>query len=142
MKIAAYILVGLIVLIFVLFFILGLKSQKGQALGLVDGKLAACSSKPNCVSSEEGAPQNARIESFTSGDWDGLKAAILAQGGKVTKDDSGYLSAEFSSSLFKFVDDVEMRLDGEQLHVRSSSRVGYSDRGVNRARIDAFRAAL
>lgn len=142
MKIAVYILVGLIILIFVLFFILGLKSQKGQALGVVDGKLALCSSKPNCVSSEEGAPKAARISAFTSANWDDLKAAILAHGGKITKDDNGYLSAEFSSSLFKFVDDVELRLDGEQLHVRSSSRVGYSDRGVNRARIEALRAAL
>lgn len=142
MKITAYILLGLIGLVLVLFFILGRQSQKGSAPGLVDGKLAPCSSKPNCVSSEENVPARAQIAPLSADKWDALKDTIIAQGGIITSDDGNYIAAEFRSSLFAFVDDVEARLEGDHIHIRSSSRVGYSDRGVNRARVEALRAAL
>jgi uncharacterized protein (DUF1499 family) len=52
-----------------------------------------------------------------------------------------YLHAEFTSALFRFVDDVEFLLDDgtKTIHVRSASRVGYSDLGVNRRRVEAIR---
>jgi len=141
MKIIAYSLIGLIGLVLVFFFILGRKSAGGQAPGLVDGRLAPCSSKPNCVSSEDGTPGKKQVAPLSCS-WDDLKSAITGQGGVITKDADGYLSAEFTSSIYKFVDDFEARLDGDKIQIRSASRVGYSDRGVNAKRVEALRAAL
>ena len=62
-------------------------------------------------------------------------AAIISQ-------EDNYLHATFTSKLFRFVDDVELLLDGDKVHVRSVSRVGYSDLGANRKRVEAIRAAL
>ena len=57
---------------------------------------------------------------------------------------TGYLHAECTSSLMRYVDDLEVwgPLDAEQLEVRSASRVGYGDMGVNRARIEELRSKL
>ena len=52
------------------------------------------------------------------------------------------MAAEFTSSTFKFVDDLEFRLAEEGVHVRSASRVGYSDRGVNLVRVETLRQGL
>jgi uncharacterized protein (DUF1499 family) len=61
-------------------------------------------------------------------------------GGKVVVADDEYVSATFASSIFGFVDDVECRLDAskEQIQIRSASRVGHSDLGVNRKRMEAL----
>ena len=63
---------------------------------------------------------------------------------KVVESDTNYLRLEFTSSLFRFVDDVEflqLKADGVT-HVRSASRLGYSDLGVNRERIERIRKLL
>ena len=142
MKIAAYIVIGLVVVVMIAFFLLGKKSQKGSAIGLVDGKLATCSGKPNCVNSEDGTPAKFKISPLNTNSLDAVKTAIESIGGKITGSDDGYLSAEFTSGIYKFVDDVEARLDGDYVQIRSASRVGYSDRGVNRARVEDIRTAL
>jgi uncharacterized protein (DUF1499 family) len=62
-------------------------------------------------------------------------------GGKIQEEHDGYLWTTFTSRLFRFVDDVEFRMvstDGI-IHVRSASRVGYSDLGVNRRRVEKLR---
>jgi uncharacterized protein (DUF1499 family) len=53
-----------------------------------------------------------------------------------------YLHATFASPLFGFVDDLEARRKGEIIHVRSASRVGHSDFGANRRRIERIRHQL
>jgi len=65
-------------------------------------------------------------------------------GAKVVKSEPGYLYAQFTSKLMKYVDDVEFWFDpaANVIHVRSASRVGRGDLGVNRKRIEAVRAAL
>ncbi len=62
----------------------------------------------------------------------------------VIRQDAGYLHAEFRSKLFRYVDDVEFAWDATAglLHVRSASRLGRRDFGVNRARIEALRARI
>jgi uncharacterized protein (DUF1499 family) len=142
MKFAAYIFIGVVVFVMISFFLLGKKSQKGTAIGLVDGRLAPCSGKPNCVSSEDGTPTKFKIDPLNVNSLDTVKTAIENIGGKVTGSQKNYLSAEFTSGVFKFVDDVEVRLDGDMVQIRSASRVGYSDSGVNRARTEAIRASL
>ncbi len=142
MKIAAYIIIGLVVFVMIAFYLLGKKSQKGSAIGLVDGKLAPCSGKPNCVNSEDGTADKFKISPLDTNSLDAVKVAIESIGGKVTQTETGYMSAEFTSGLYKFVDDVEARLDGNHVQIRSASRVGYSDRGVNKARVEIIRSAL
>ena len=74
--------------------------------------------------------------------WTKLPTIISAMGGTITQQGDEYISSEFTSSTFKFVDDLEFRLSDTAVHVRSGSRVGYSDRGVNRARVTELREKL
>jgi uncharacterized protein (DUF1499 family) len=52
-----------------------------------------------------------------------------------------YIHCEFTSALFRFVDDVEFHFDDttKTIHLRSASRTGYSDLGLNRRRIEHIR---
>ena len=134
-----FIVIGLIL---ALFFLLGLKSQKGKAKGLIAGHLAPPSPAPNCVSSEVDVQPEKKVAPL-NGSLNQIKAAITATGGTITSETESYLSATYMSKIFKFVDDVEIRHEKEDIwHIRSASRVGYSDRGVNRKRVEAIRAAL
>ena len=131
------IVIASLVLIVVLgFFYLGQSSQSGTAQGLVEGRLAACPDSPNCVSSEAGTADAKKVAVLPAESWDKLANVLTEYGGTVTSESEDYLSAEFTSSLFGFVDDVEFRLTPEGVHVRSASRVGYDDAGVNRARVE------
>lgn len=123
-------------------FYLGQKSQSGAAAGLVEGRLATCPSSPNCVSSEASASDGNRVDPLLGSVWAQLPAMIVDMGGTVTNRDATYVAAEFTSNTFEFVDDVEFRLTEDAVHVRSASRVGYSDRGVNRDRVASLREKL
>ncbi len=124
-----------------LFFLLGLKSQKGEAKGLVGGRLADAGTAPNCALSEAGTqPERAVLP--LSATLQQAKAAIIATGGTITSQTDSYISATYMSKVFKFIDDVELRAEGDVVHIRSASRVGYSDRGENKKRVNAIRAAL
>ena len=111
------------------------------------GTLPPCPDKPNCVSSL--APDDDhRTEPFTlSGEkgWTALRAAVAAMPRTVIVDErDGYLRAEATSRIFRFVDDLELLRSGssDRVDVRSASRVGHGDMGVNRERVEALRAAL
>jgi uncharacterized protein (DUF1499 family) len=125
---------------------LGHSSKSGQPPGLVAGTLAPCPDKPNCVSSEVGEDADHRIEpldySATSPKdaWAKIQQVIKELGGEVTIVKDDYIAATFSSSLFRFIDDVECRLDApkDQIQIRSASRVGHSDLGVNRKRTESI----
>ncbi len=110
--------------------------------GLSAGKLAACAATPNNVCSEDGAPSGKSVAPLATGDISAISDAIKSMGGVVTATQPSYLASEFTSKIFKFVDDLEVRVDGDIAHVRSASRVGYSDRGINRKRVEALRARL
>ena len=124
------------------FVYLGMKSRAGAPQGLVDGRLAACPSSPNCVLSEAGADDKHAVAPLPASAWEKIPGAVGDLGGTVTQINETYVSATFKSKVFGFVDDVEFRKGDEAVHVRSASRVGYSDRGVNRARVEALRAKL
>ena len=126
----------------IMFFLLGLKSQKGSAPGLKNGRLSPCSSKPNCVSSESDT-QPEKVVAPLDTTMAKAKNAILETGGTIVTETDDYIAATYMSKIYKFVDDVELRDSGDgAVHIRSASRVGYSDRGVNRKRVAAIRAAL
>lgn len=63
---------------------------------------------------------------------------------EIVQSEDAYLRAEFTSRIFRFVDDVEFRADGETglIDFRSASRVGRSDMGVNRERMEEITARL
>ena len=70
-----------------------------------------------------------------------LVATIKDMGGIFQHAKDNYIPATFSSSIFGFVDDLEIRIDTNQrvMHFRSASRVGYGDGGVNRKRVELFK---
>ena len=125
-------------------------------LGVHDGKLKPPSATDNSVSSQaEMYPDNpqhraAQIAPLPlRGDGPATLAKIKAvveamAGAKVVKSDADYLYAQYTTPLMKFVDDVEFWYDpaAQAIQVRSASRVGKGDLGVNRKRIEAVRAAL
>lgn len=135
------VVVGIIVVVAILFVILGIKSQKGVAPGLVNGVLAECPTAPNCASSEADAQPEKQVAPLKA-TLAQAKAAIEKTGGIITSESDSYISATYMSGIFKFVDDVELRAAGDVVHIRSASRVGYSDRGVNAKRVEAIRAGL
>ena len=108
-----------------------------------------CPPTPNCVSSE--ALSKARfIDLFKPGDrpeesWE-LLTGILEKTSncRVISQYSSYIHAEFRTRLLRFADDVEFRLESEtsEIAVRSASRVGYSDLGTNRRRMERLRGEL
>jgi len=111
------------------------------------GTLPPCPDKPNCVSSL--APDDDhRAEPYrlaTGVDWAAVRAAVAAMPRTVIVDErDGYLRAEATSRIFRFVDDLELLRSGssDRVDVRSASRVGHGDMGVNRERVEALRAAL
>ncbi|MBD1837626.1 DUF1499 domain-containing protein [Coleofasciculus sp. FACHB-64] len=118
-------------------------------LGVQSGQLAPCPSTPNCVSSQSQNAQN-KIEPLTYNSSPteaiaNLKTVINSlPKTKIITETENYLYAEFTSALMGFVDDVEFYLDesAKIIHVRSASRLGQSDLGVNRKRIETIRAKL
>ena len=126
--------------------ILSAIARQPDNLGVHDGKLAPCPDTPNCVSSqaEDDAHRMAPIP--FDGDADEalarLKAVLAAQPRTtIISAEGDYLHAECASLLFRFVDDVEFLVDRDAkvIHFRSASRIGRSDLGVNRKRIEAIR---
>ena len=146
-----FIIVGavLILLVIVMFFFRGKASKNGSAPGLVDGQLAKCSRKPNGVCSEFAYDTSHYVEPIDVSKvnmgqhFHKVIQAIEANGGEIVTKDDHYVAATFTSLLFKFVDDVEARLDKENgvIHLRSASREGFSDLGVNAKRINAIKAS-
>jgi len=114
-------------------------------VGLVDGRLRGCPQSPNCYNTEAhpGTANNFAAQSREKA-WLGLQQIVSAQGGKIMSVDDAYLWATFTSRLFGFVDDLEARVDEEnqQIHLRSASRIGYSDFGVNRRRVENIQRRL
>lgn len=143
-----YILGAIIILIIIAFFVLGIVSKKGQALGLKNGQLQACVSTKNCVISESINGDTNTIEALAfSGDktvfFHKVKAAVESLNGKIVTTEPDYIAATFTSSIFGFVDDLELRVtDDNQLHFRSASRIGRSDLGANKKRVDTLKALI
>lgn len=107
------------------FFYLGQQSKSGSAPGLVSGALAPCPDTPNCASSEEDTAQDKRVDPLPRHDWDALPVTLEAMGARVIVQSDDYIATEFTSAIFGFVDDLELRKGEDAVHIRSASRVGY-----------------
>ena len=118
-------------------------------LGVQNGSLAPCPNTPNCVNSQSTNP-TCQIAPLTYNSTATQAIADLKtviqnlERTTIVTERPNYLYAEFKSALMGYVDDVEFYLDEVQqvIHVRSASRLGKSDLGVNRKRIETIRAKL
>jgi uncharacterized protein (DUF1499 family) len=124
-------------------------SSKPTNLGVTNGRLAPCPDSPNCVSTQatddahhiepipfDGTPREAMTR---------LKTVLASRPRvRIVMETDTYLHAEFTSLIFRFVDDVEFVVDDQRkvIDFRSASRVGRSDLGVNRKRMEAIRQAF
>ena len=116
-------------------------------LGVKDGRFAACKPTPNCVSSQaDPADKEHYIAPIAySGTMQELRRAVESMTrANVIREEGNYLYAEYTSALMGYVDDVELLLDEKArlVHVRSASRLGRSDFGVNRKRIEELRVLI
>lgn len=118
-------------------------------VGIGSNGFAACPKTPNCVSSFSTDPvhqiEPLRYTSSPEQAFTNLKQTIAAlPRTKVISETDTYLYTEFTSRFMGFVDDVEFSLDKPAgiIQVRSASRLGESDLGVNRRRIELIRTKL
>ena len=126
--------------------ILSASAGRPRTFGVRDGRLAPCPDSPNCVSTQA-TDREHRIEPIAfEGPADPiiprLNAAITSVPRmRIVTEQGDYLHAEATSLIFRFVDDVEFYVDRESklIHFRSASRVGHSDLGVNRRRMERIR---
>ena len=114
-----------------------------------EGRLLPCPRTPNCVCSQDEDPRHSIAPLRFEGDPDAamgrLQEIIEAMPRTHVETRSPeYLRARFKTRVLRFTDDVELLLDHEArlVHVRSASRVGYSDFGANRQRVEAIRDAF
>lgn len=126
--------------------------QVPSDLGMLNGsELRPCPDKPNCVQtyaptdeSHFQLPLTAKADDAQT--KQAISAAISETGGQIISEEplkpSGYyLHAEYQSDWLKFVDDVEIVIKDGLIHIRSASRLGYSDMGVNATRFEEIKTA-
>ena len=127
----------------------GCAGKAPSHVGIQHGGLAACPASPNCVSSDASDSAH-RVAPFVlampaAQAWKATRQAVAAlPDTRVIAESDSRLHAESTSDLFGFVDDLELQLRPAQglIAVRSASRLGYGDMGVNRTRVETLRAAL
>ena len=125
--------------------LIGCAGERPNNLGAREGILAPCPGSPNCVSSQAANERHYIAPLVFSGDPNAafarLKRVLASRSDTIIVDDSpGYLRVELRTMLF--VDDGEFLLDrvNKVIHIRSASRLGYSDLGKNRSRIEEIRS--
>jgi uncharacterized protein (DUF1499 family) len=117
--------------------------KRPDNLGVRDGRLAACKRSPNCVSSQANPADREHYIAPIHGNLAAVRKAVESLGRTtIVREDANYLYAEFRSKLLGYVDDVEFFFDGQVIHVRSCSRLGRRDFGVNRKRVEELRALI
>ena len=121
----------------------GLISNPEEQISL----LSPCPGTPNCVSSQEKNSQHSIQPITFEGSLELAKERLYRvinsmRGTRIITQDVLYWHAEFTTQLLRFIDDVEFYFDGSQslIHVRSASRQGYWDLGVNRRRVETIRS--
>jgi uncharacterized protein (DUF1499 family) len=141
-----------VLLVFVVLMIFTGCTGTMPKLGINNGLLMECPNRPNCVNSQAVDEKHFILPIQFNGTQQEAQSALLKllktwKRTKIIVSEENYIHAEFKSMIFRFIDDVEFYMPataaGETIiHVRSASRVGYSDFGVNRKRIERIRKQL
>ena len=134
----------------ILFYIIVMTlSSATQAKPVTEKQLPSCPDSPNCVSSQATDSDHFiapfKIVGNVDRAWSALKKALASQSRTViTNETSDTLHAQATSLVFRFVDDIDLIMDREArlIYVRSASRTGHSDFGVNRKRVEMLRTQL
>ncbi len=137
---------GIIGLVTIMGMALTVSGCSQPKIGMKNGRLLPCPSSPNCVSSQ-GQDKTHKVAPLVyTGPEDAAHAALISvlrsmPRSRIVTDTGQYIHATFTSRIFRFVDDVEFYFDAatKTIQVRSASRVGYSDLGVNRKRVEKIR---
>jgi uncharacterized protein (DUF1499 family) len=135
-------------LMFLMIFF-GCSGNRGELNTTESLSLLDCPDKPNCVSSLAKDPKY-RVEPFLlkndpKTSWDIVQKTIGSlPRTKIVSSNNTDIHAECRSMIFRFVDDLTLRLNPFKsiIHIRSASRIGYWDLGVNRRRIENLRKKL
>lgn len=143
------VLVGLGVFLFVLTRLGVFSGKRPDNLGVTNGRLAACPDSPNCVNTQATDAEHGidALPLTTSVDVAKARMRALVEAmprTRIITDAGDYLYVEFRTGVMMFCDDVEFFFDeaGGVIHFRSASRLGYSDMGLNRRRMEEIRAAF
>ncbi|WP_061007757.1 DUF1499 domain-containing protein [Vibrio sp. CUB2] len=125
--------------------LLGLTACSQGVTTMTDRSQSPCGDKPNCVSTQD-TREEYNLTPFTLTESTNIDAieqvALELPGAKTAVKEGNYLRIECTSKVMRFVDDLELKIEGDQLIVRSESRVGYSDFAVNRKRAEQLRSLL
>ena len=140
----------LLVVVFIGFLYQQAVSSRSMSVasGHDNGQLLPCPESPNCVSSQISQDDShfiVPIADADGGKWIRLSATVNAMAGtELIRQAGNYTYFTFQTPIMGFVDDVEFFYTPESavIHVRSASRVGYSDGNTNRNRVEAIRTAL
>ncbi|MCG8570657.1 MAG: DUF1499 domain-containing protein [Spirochaetes bacterium] len=123
-----------------------MSDQQKKEIGMTNGSLQPCPDSPNCVSTFAEDEEHQISPIFYRDSLIEVKKKILATIEKMPRTtiitvEENYIHVEFRSKIMRFVDDVEFLIDDQNkiIHFRSASRLGYSDMGVNRERMEQFR---
>lgn len=129
--------------------LMSLTSRQPGSVGASEERLSECPQSPNCVCSQSASPEHQIAPLSLTVEPTGAIARIAdivrsMPRTTIVRQTDTYLHAEFRSRLFRFPDDVEFLIDADAkvIHVRSASRIGHSDLGVNRARVEEIRHKL
>ncbi|HEY9200096.1 MAG TPA: DUF1499 domain-containing protein [Gammaproteobacteria bacterium] len=149
---SALVIIAVLVLLGVTYFAwLAYKSQQPSPsefpAGLQNNQLSPCPESPNCINSEYAKDHEHYIAAISYHNRSVedinqlLQQTIAISGGRITELNEFYIASIYTSRLFRFVDDVEFRIDPQQqlIHIRSASRQGHSDLGANRKRAQSIK---
>ena len=123
--------------------------SRPENIGVKDGTLASCPASPNCVVSQGGDEEHAIAPIVYQGDRAAARKNLISILGvaprtKIVDERDSYVLTESESRLMGFVDDTEFYLPADEnvIHVRAAARLGESDLGVNRRRVEQIRLAM
>jgi uncharacterized protein (DUF1499 family) len=124
-------------------------SDRPDDLGTAEGRFRPCAPTPNCVSSDAAdsdrqvAPLHLAVPEAKA--WAAATQAVSRlKGARIVERTESYLHAECTSPMLGFIDDLQLQLRPAEglIAVRSASRVGHWDLGVNRRRVERLRRVL
>lgn len=135
---------------FMVLSLAGCQRESHQNTGLMANKLKACPNTPNCVQSSDSTDESHYMKPWKYSAPREITYKLILQKleetnrVRIASAEENYIHAVFSIPLFGFKDDVEFYFPGNEntIYFRSASRVGHSDLGVNKRRMNTLRKAL